>query len=169
MLKYVPKPGVGDVNAAGCRDRDYPVAKPPDTYRIVVLGDSIAFGYCNESRGIPLPATFPKKLEAMLEREPLPEAARTEVLNFSVSGYDTAQEVELLAEKALAYEPDLVRERDLHLYRRARWSLGRAGCDLVDWIETDGDLFRSYAYLTCPAAAWAGDPPANRLSDGQPS
>ena len=64
------------------------------------------------------------------------------------------------------YEPDLARERDLHLYRRARWSLGRAGCDLVDWIETDGDLFRSYAYLTCPARAWAGDPPVHRLNDG---
>jgi hypothetical protein len=28
VLKYVPKPGAGDINAAGCRDRDYEIDKP---------------------------------------------------------------------------------------------------------------------------------------------
>ena len=66
------------------------------------------------------------------------------------------------------YEPEAIREHDLHLYRRARWALGRAGCDLIDWIETDGDLVRSYAYLTCPAEAWPGDAPTHRRADGRP-
>ena len=60
-------------------------------------------------------------------------------------------------------EADVVREADLHLFRRARWTLGAAGPDLLDWIETDGDLFRSYAYLTCPGLAWPNDPPGDRL------
>jgi len=64
------------------------------------------------------------------------------------------------------FDPEVVREADLRRYRQARWALGRSGCDLVDWIETDGDLFRSYAYLTCPAEAWSDDPPNHRLADG---
>jgi hypothetical protein len=62
--------------------------------------------------------------------------------------------------------PDLVRESDIERYRRATWTLAEAGCSLLDWIETDGDLFRSYAYLTCPATAWPKDDPAHRRSDG---
>lgn len=63
------------------------------------------------------------------------------------------------------YEADVVRERDLELYRAAKWSLAAAGVHLTDWIETDGDLFRSYAYLTCPADAWTDDPPSQRWQD----
>ncbi len=66
------------------------------------------------------------------------------------------------------FEADVVREQDLRLYRSARWTLAAAGIELIDWIETDGDLFRSYAYVTCPARAWERDPPADRLSDGRP-
>ena len=58
------------------------------------------------------------------------------------------------------YEVDLVREEDLRLYRLATWSVASAGLHLLDWIETDGDLFRSYANVTCPAQAWDQDPPS---------
>jgi hypothetical protein len=58
------------------------------------------------------------------------------------------------------YEVDLVREEDLRLYRLATWSAAAAGLHLLDWIETDGDLFRSYANVTCPAKAWDQDPPS---------
>jgi hypothetical protein len=65
--------------------------------------------------------------------------------------------------------PDIVCEADIGRYRRARWSLAGAGCRLLDWVETDGDLIRSYAYLTDPARAWADDPPGDRLADGGPT
>ncbi len=60
------------------------------------------------------------------------------------------------------YEADLVREEDLRLYRNGGWAISAAGLHLIDWIETDGDLFRSYAYLMCPATAWPDDPPMER-------
>ena len=66
------------------------------------------------------------------------------------------------------YEVDIVREADLRLYRRAGWAISAAGARLIDWIETDGDLVRSYAYVTCPAQAWLDDPPGERASDGRP-
>ena len=65
-----------------------------------------------------------------------------------------------------SFDPETIREADLRRYREARWSFARTGCDLIDWIETDGDLFRSYAYVTCPAGAWWSDPPGHRLVDG---
>lgn len=65
------------------------------------------------------------------------------------------------------FDDDVIREQDLHHYRNARWRFSVAGSNLVDWIETDGDLFRSYAYVTCPAQAWSQDPPGDRLSDGR--
>lgn len=66
------------------------------------------------------------------------------------------------------FDVDVIREDDLRRYRAASWGVAGAGGDLIDWIETDGDLFRSYAYVTCPANAWNGDRPEDRLSDGSP-
>lgn len=64
------------------------------------------------------------------------------------------------------FEMDIIRESDLALFRRASWALIGIGIDLMDWIETDGDLFRSYAYVTCPATAWPNDPANERLEGG---
>lgn len=66
-----------------------------------------------------------------------------------------------------ALDPDIVSEADLRRYRHAGWSLAGAGRRLLDWIETDGDLVRSYASLTCPAEAWADDPTDHRAIDGR--
>jgi lysophospholipase L1-like esterase len=90
----------GTSNRLGYRDRDHAAAKPPGTYRIVVLGDSIAAGYR-------IPRTedaFPALLEKRLRDAGLP----VEVLNFGVTGYNTEQEVETLRTRALAFDPDLV-------------------------------------------------------------
>jgi lysophospholipase L1-like esterase len=137
-LKYVPKPGVGDVNADGFRDRSYARRKPPGTSRIVVLGDSIAFGYCNESRTIPVDRIFTNVLEDEWNGDGTGGGDRIEVLNLSVSGYDTLQEVEFLRETGLAYEPDVVivayclndlmlASRELFLFRKqADWASYRS-------------------------------------------
>jgi len=88
------------INADGFRDRLYPRAKPPGTFRIVVIGDSIAFGY-----GVELQESFPKLLEARLR-------ARTdtaiEVLNLGVNGYNSYTEAALFADVGIRYQPDLV-------------------------------------------------------------
>jgi lysophospholipase L1-like esterase len=106
VLLYEPKPGSGDVNAYGVRDLPFDVAKRPGVFRIVVLGDSIAFGFCNDGEALPIESTFAKVLERNLRMR-----FRTrdiEVLNLAVSGYDTVQEAEFLARKGLALDPDLV-------------------------------------------------------------
>lgn len=107
-LRYVPKPGATGINAYGLRDHDYTLAKPPGTLRVVVLGDSIAFGYCNATESIALDDTFPKILERRLNDPPPTGLRAVEVVNLAVSGYETLQEIEFLREKGLALDPDLV-------------------------------------------------------------
>lgn len=100
----------GASNRLGYRDRDHAPAKPRETYRIVVLGDSIAAGY-----RIPRTEdTFPALLERHLRTAGLP----VEVLNFGVTGYNTQQEVETLRTRALAFAPDLVLVAYCHNDRR---------------------------------------------------
>jgi hypothetical protein len=90
----------GAANRLGYRDHDHPVAKPAGAFRVVVLGDSIAAGWGVEDYA----DTFPARLETELVRR----GVAAEVLNFGVTGYNTAQAVETLAARALAFDPDLV-------------------------------------------------------------
>lgn len=64
-----------------------------------------------------------------------------------------------------SFDPDVIREADLRRFRQAGWTMARAGHRLVDWIETDGDLVRSYAHVTSPDRAWPDDPPEHRRGD----
>lgn len=89
------------INSQGRRDREVSLKKPAGTYRIAILGDSVAFGERVEAKD-----DFATQVEWTLNaRSSYP---RYEVLNFSVPGYGTWQELSMLQEKALAYEPDLV-------------------------------------------------------------
>ena len=90
----------GTANRLGYRDRDHPLAKPAGSFRIVVLGDSIAEGMGVDDSA----AIFP----ALLERRFRAEGRHVEVLNFAVTGYNTDQAVETLATRALDFAPDLV-------------------------------------------------------------
>ena len=89
------------INNHGLRGRDVTIEKPPGTFRIVVLGDSVALG-----RTIPEEATFSGAVEIAL-RKARPEAS-AEVLNASLSGRDTWEEAAVLRHRMLAFSPDLV-------------------------------------------------------------
>ena len=104
VLFYELRPGFSSekysINSMGFRDHEYSVEKDPDTFRIVVLGDSIIWGH-----GLSLEHTFAKQLNNLLNGV---VKQKIEVLNFGVSGYSTQQEVELYRIKASRFEPDLV-------------------------------------------------------------
>lgn len=87
------------INSHGMRDREYTIAKNIETHRIITLGDSVAFG-----NQIPVKYTFSDQLETLL-RESQKEI---EVLNLSLGGYNTLQEVATLEEIGLQFQPDLV-------------------------------------------------------------
>jgi F0F1-type ATP synthase membrane subunit c/vacuolar-type H+-ATPase subunit K len=106
VLRYEPKRGSKGINSEGLRDREFSRAKPAGTKRIAVLGDSIAFGFCNDGAAIPIENVFAKQLEGLLNQGSL--RPQVEVINFAVSGYNTVQEAEMLRSKALEFDPDLI-------------------------------------------------------------
>ena len=88
------------INADGFRDFAYARHKPAGTFRIVVLGDSIAFGH-----RVNLEETFTKVLEKRLATAAPP---KVEVLNLGISGYNAYNEAALFVDIGVGYEPDLV-------------------------------------------------------------
>jgi len=90
------------LNNEGVRDKDYLITKPGNTKRIIVLGDSYTFGSGVENKS----DTYPKVLERKLNSEEL--VYNYEVLNFGISGLDSRREIEILKERALKYDPDLI-------------------------------------------------------------
>jgi len=91
------------INSAGLRDREHAIAKPPDTIRIALLGDS----YC-EALQVPLEQTFWWQLQQKLESCPQFAGKHIEIINFGVSGYGASQQLITLQQKVWQYSPDMV-------------------------------------------------------------
>ncbi len=89
-------------NSVGWRDREYGRSKPPNTFRVVVLGDSLSAGM-----EVPVESTYPKILEEMLNTSK-PTNVEYEVMNLAVGGYNLASEIGLYRQQGALYQPDLV-------------------------------------------------------------
>jgi hypothetical protein len=89
------------INSYGLRDRDYPLEKPANTYRILMLGDSYTFGMV-----FILVDTFSKRLEKKMNEVGGP--LHYEVINGGCSSYSPLLEYLFLIHKGLALNPDLV-------------------------------------------------------------
>ncbi|MBS3052262.1 MAG: SGNH/GDSL hydrolase family protein [Candidatus Aenigmarchaeota archaeon] len=89
------------INSDGFRDKEYSIEKPNDTFRIVVLGDSITFGW-----GVNNDEIYTEILEEKLNS--LNNGINYEVLNFGVPGYNTENEVEMFKVKGTKYNPDMI-------------------------------------------------------------
>src|SRR6185369_4565386 len=83
------------INDEGFRGRELPLPKPKGIKRILVLGDSNAFGY-----GVNEEERFSNLLEKQL--------VGYETVNLGVFGYGTDQEAILLEREGLRFSPDLV-------------------------------------------------------------
>jgi len=116
-LKQVsPIPGVGhehrpggsgtymgvpvSISSQGLRDREYGPQKPAGTVRILMLGDSITFGW-----GAPVEGTTAKALERLLNTG---GTTRYEVINTGVGNTNTAMQAAYFMNKGYQLEPDIV-------------------------------------------------------------
>jgi lysophospholipase L1-like esterase len=101
-LIYTYVPNRCGANAHGYVDEDYSYEKSPTTYRIVIIGDSVASGLSRTTK-------FGRVLEHRLNTTAAPQRGRTyEVIVLARSGYATVQELVLLEEEAFQYHPDVV-------------------------------------------------------------
>ena len=91
------------INSEGLRDREFSFEKPPDVYRVMMLGDSTTFGW-----GVRQEDTAAKFLERKLNGDLPPRYNRVEVMNTGVGNYDTVQEVTYYETIGWKYHPDLV-------------------------------------------------------------
>ena len=94
-------------NDFGMHDDPVALEKPHGTFRIAVLGSSIEMGW-----GVKHQDTYINLLEEWLNahsvRLGLAPARRFEVLNFGVAAYSPMQRLEVLRDKVMAFQPDLV-------------------------------------------------------------
>lgn len=87
-------------NRLGFRsDRDFDLEKGPNTFRVVVLGDSVTFGHGAVH-------DYPSLLESLLKA--WRPQVDWQVWNLGVPGYNTGQELAHLLEVGPTYQPDLV-------------------------------------------------------------
>jgi hypothetical protein len=91
------------INRDGFRDRERNRSRPPNGFRIAVLGDSYT-----EALQVPREATFCAVLERTLATCPALEGRQVEVLNFGVSDYGLASELMTLRSRVWDYSPDIV-------------------------------------------------------------
>ena len=86
-------------NERGLRDR--PIARKEDgEFRILALGDSVTFGW-----GVPQDQIFTSRLEEILQDR---LKKRVRVINSSVGGYNTVQELAYFKQEGVTFQPDLV-------------------------------------------------------------
>jgi len=90
----------GRINNLGFRGTEQPIQKLPNTFRILVLGDSLTFGQGVEESEI-YTSVLKKALVAKL-------GPAIEVINTGVMGYSAADEMNLLNQIGELLKPDLI-------------------------------------------------------------
>lgn len=89
------------INSRGLRERDIPYEKPAGTRRILMLGDSLTFGW-----GVHVESTASKVLERELNARRRESAV--EVINAGVGNYNASMSVQYLLHEGRRYDADVV-------------------------------------------------------------
>jgi hypothetical protein len=149
-LNHPYKAGIRFTNSLGMANPEYSYEKPPHTWRIAVLGDSISLG--------PYGHDYVKALEDRLNRNcASSDIQQYQVLNFSVYGYSTLQKMDVGLNKASWFHPDVyvAAMSGLEFNRRNGSSL-----HVASLLTSGSDL--KYDYLR-QVVAEAGIQPGNHL------
>ena len=96
---YRPNPARPDIGPQGLRDDAVAIPKPDDVCRILVLGDSVTFGF-----GVQRDQAFAHRLEVLFRDQ----GRKVEVLNAGVNGYSTYNELAFYEHHGREFDPDLV-------------------------------------------------------------
>ena len=89
------------LNSLGYRDFEYSRERPKNTFRILMLGDSMTFGSGIDK----ISDTYPKQLEVLLNKD---SKQKFEVINTAYPGYNTDSQLYDLYIKGFNFQPDMV-------------------------------------------------------------
>ncbi len=98
------------INSLGTRGAEFEPVKPPDTVRIVSLGDSRTFGW-----GLTEAETYSGRLQTLLQ-ERVGARPKIEVINAGVNAWSYSQMLLYFRERALPCRPDFVLIADGNLW-----------------------------------------------------
>jgi lysophospholipase L1-like esterase len=98
------------INSHGTRGPEFQTAKPPQTLRILSLGDSRTFGW-----GLTESEAYSGLLQRMLQQH-LGAARRIEIINAGVNAYSYSQMHFYFRDVGLKYQPDIVILADANLW-----------------------------------------------------
>ena len=139
-------------NSQGLRDREYTPAKPAHTFRVAVLGDSFTM-----PAGVRIEDAYHSRIEDELNASH--KELHWEFVNFGVSGYQLAQYLAVLKEKAIRYDPDLILIGFCSLNDQRVFSVDGLAFPYVPHRAKNG-FWTSYAHLLIKAGIGARlDPP----------
>ncbi len=125
------------INSDGLRDREHARAKPPNTIRIAVLGDSFT-----EAFDVDMPDAWWAVMENRLQGCGTLGGKQVEVINFGVAGYSTHRELMTLRHRVWNYSPDIV----------------VLNMTLINDIKDNSKVLnREYASLPLPYYVYKGD------------
>jgi hypothetical protein len=88
------------INSVGWRDDEYSLERTPGVSRIMMLGDSLAFGW-----GAPPEDVTSYRLEKLLNQD---SERKYEVLNTGIGNTNTVMQTALFLNKGYRYNPDIV-------------------------------------------------------------
>jgi lysophospholipase L1-like esterase len=91
------------INSQGLRGPEVNLKKPPGTYRVLNLGDSVVFGW-----GVRYDDTYGYRLQELLNQHYGGDPVTYEVINAGVPGWNMANILAYLEAKGLDYQPDLI-------------------------------------------------------------
>lgn len=139
-----------NTNSEGLRDREHPILKASNEFRVMTIGDSFT-----EGQGARVDETWPRQLEDMLNATS--QSQRFRVINAGVAGSDPIYGYKLLEERLLKYQPDLVivaiNSSDINDVI-SRGGMERFGADgtvvpprqpKIEWLFEHSHLFRLLA------------------------
>ena len=89
------------INSHGHRNKETTINKPPQTTRLVMLGDSLTFGW-----GVPLENTVSERLETLLNEGS--HDKRFEVINAGIGNTNTEMQVARFLADEAKFSPDIV-------------------------------------------------------------
>jgi hypothetical protein len=106
-FSYIHEPGIFDtvqgvgvsINSHGLRGPEFASAKPAGTIRLMILGDSVVFGW-----GVEEAATFPRLLQAEMDRSGIPVA----IIAAGVGSWNTRTQYEWFRRVGVDLAPDML-------------------------------------------------------------